>query len=79
VEAVPTENVSGAGKEGPAVCGGAAAADMTMDAVIEPMKKGLSDQEAWETVREEWMFLPSEEDVPNLGESLDESPGGRKI
>lgn len=25
--------------------------------------------QAWELVREEWIFLPSEEDVPNLGQN----------
>jgi len=28
----------------------------------------LPYDQAWELVREEWAFLPSEEDQPNLGE-----------
>ena len=43
------------------------ASDLTADAVSALQKKGLSHQEAWESVRENWLFLPSEEDLPELG------------
>jgi len=38
------------------------------------LKHGMPYQDAWEAVRERYLFLPSEEDVPNLGESPDSSP-----
>jgi hypothetical protein len=45
------------------------AADNTADALVECIHRGMSHDQAWEAVRENWMFLPSEEDQPKLGES----------
>jgi hypothetical protein len=44
-----------------------AAADRTSDALADLVAKGLAYNQAWELVREEWAFLPSEDDVPELG------------
>jgi hypothetical protein len=54
------------------------AADQTMDALMALLQKGMDYQTAWESVREQWMFLPSEEDLPELGVDPDEFPGGSK-
>ncbi len=43
------------------------AADLTSDAMAQAIEQGQSYDQAWETLREEWAFLPSEEDVPELG------------
>jgi hypothetical protein len=44
-----------------------AAADLTSDALATAIEKGVPYDQAWETLREEWAFLPSEDDVPELG------------
>ena len=44
-----------------------AAADLTSDALATAIEQGQPYDQAWEAVREEWAFLPSEEDVPELG------------
>ena len=44
-----------------------AAADLTSDAMTQAIGQGQSYDQAWEAVRQEWAFLPSEEDVPELG------------
>ena len=52
-----------------------AAADLTSDALAEAVKAGQPYDAALEAVREQWAFLPDEEDVPVLGfdpESLPE-------
>jgi hypothetical protein len=36
----------------------------TSRALSELLDQGLDYQQAWESVREEWAFLPSEEDEP---------------
>ena len=51
-----------------------AAARSTREAVAALVEKGWSDDQAWEAVREDWVFLPSEEDLPNLGENPDSFP-----
>jgi hypothetical protein len=38
------------------------AAQMTSDAVYDLMIKGVAHDQAWELMREEWAFLPEEED-----------------
>jgi hypothetical protein len=43
------------------------AADMTSDALADLILKGVPYDQAWASVREEWAFLPSEEDLPQLG------------
>lgn len=45
------------------------AADNTGDALVECLQMGMSYDQAWEAVRENWIFLPTEEDLPKLGES----------
>jgi hypothetical protein len=44
-----------------------AAQENTKEALAEMIEKGLPYNQAWELVREEWLLLPSEEDVPMLG------------
>ena len=44
-----------------------AAADLTADAVADLVEKGQPYDGALEAVREQWAFLPTEEDVPVLG------------
>ena len=44
------------------------AADLTSERFGQAIENGLSHDQAWELVREQFVFLPSEEDVPNLGE-----------
>lgn len=38
------------------------ASERTADACHELMSKGVNPLEAWQMVREEWLFLPSEKD-----------------
>lgn len=45
-----------------------AAQELTAKALADAiLRDGLSHDQAWELVREEWIFLPDEEDVPELG------------
>lgn len=43
------------------------AQELTSDSLSDLLQKGLPYNQAWELVREEWAFLPSEEDLPTLG------------
>jgi hypothetical protein len=48
--------------------------DSAVEQTWEAMERAVFDQKvpwdlAWEQLREEWMFLPSEEEVPRLGEN----------
>ena len=43
------------------------AADLTSEALADQVEKGLPYNQAWELVREDWAFLPTEEDMPELG------------
>lgn len=43
-----------------------AAQELTLDALDELLNQGLPYNQAWESVREEWAFLPSEDDAPVL-------------
>ncbi len=45
------------------------AAKKTSEALNDLLEQGYSHDQAWEAVKENWMFLPSEEDQPNLGEN----------
>ena len=47
------------------------AAKLTQDELGMLVERGANYQEAWELVREKYLFLPSEEDVPVLGETPD--------
>lgn len=47
------------------------AAENTGEALADCIEKGMKYDQAWELVREMWLFLPSEEDQPKLGESSD--------
>lgn len=47
------------------------AAERTMDALTDLLQDKVPYNQAWEAVREEWAFLPDEEDVPVLGENAD--------
>ena len=49
------------------------AVQLTQDELGQLVEKGANYQEAWELVREKYLFLPSEEDQPELGVSQ-ESP-----
>ena len=44
------------------------AEDLTVAAYDQAIRAGLAPDQARELVREEWAFLPDEEDQPNLGE-----------
>ena len=44
-----------------------AAQENTKNALAELIEKGVPYNQAWEQVREEWLLLPSEENVPTLG------------
>lgn len=45
-----------------------AAANLTHEAMYDLLTKHkLPHDQAWELVREEWAYLPSEEDQPSLG------------
>lgn len=46
------------------------AADLTSDALADLIHKGVPYDQAWPSVREDWAFLPSEEDLPELGSTL---------
>ena len=41
---------------------------LTIAAYDQAIRAGLAPDQARELVREEWAFLPDEEDQPNLGE-----------
>ena len=43
-----------------------AAQELTADALSDLLDQGLPYNQAWELVREEWAFLPSEDNVPVL-------------
>ena len=45
------------------------ASDLTKDALADLIEQGLPYNQAWEMVRENWAFLPSEEDQPHLAET----------
>jgi len=47
------------------------AAEQTQSDLDSCLDAGLDYQGAWEAVRERYLFLPSEEDEPNLGENQD--------
>lgn len=47
------------------------AADNTGEALADCIESGMSYDQAWEYVREQYLFFPSEEDMPHLGESSD--------
>ncbi len=51
-----------------------AAARRTREEVATLVEKGWSQDQAWEGVREKYVFLPSEEDLPNRGENPDSFP-----
>ncbi len=51
-----------------------AAAERTRKAHANLIEQGWAPDQAWEAVRENWVFLPSEEDLPNLGENPDSFP-----
>ena len=44
-----------------------AAEQLTLEAEAQAIQSGLSPDQARELTRQEWAFLPSEEDVPELG------------
>lgn len=46
------------------------AVTLTEEAVFALTSKGTPLLAAWEAVREEWAILPSETDMPNLGEQV---------
>jgi hypothetical protein len=50
------------------------AVELTRDALAEAIAHGMKYDQAWPAVREMWMYLPAEEDVPNLGEDPDSQP-----
>lgn len=50
------------------------AARRTREMVADLIEKGWSHDQAWEGVREQFVFLPSEEDQLNLGENPDSFP-----
>lgn len=50
------------------------AAEQTRDALADLISQGVPYDQAWESVREMWIYLPSEEDVPNLGEDPQSRP-----
>lgn len=56
-----------------------AAGQRTADAIRDLVKKGLYDWEAEELMREEWVLLPDERDVPVLGEPPTGRPGSRCV
>lgn len=43
------------------------AQEMTGDAIATAIEQGMAPDQARELYREEWAFLPSEEDMPELG------------
>ena len=50
------------------------AVDQTQEELLDLVNQGANYDQAWEAVRERHMFLPSEEDQPDLGESPDNKP-----
>ena len=51
-----------------------AAADQTSEALAEAVASGQDWHQAWEALKEQWAFLPSEEDVPELGSRPPDEP-----
>jgi hypothetical protein len=48
------------------------AAEQTQDDLLDAVNNhGVDHQAAWEDVRQRYLFLPSEEDQPQLGENPD--------
>ena len=50
------------------------AAQLTKDAVNQAFDEGMTYDEAWQTFRNQWMLLPSEEEMPNLGQDPNAPP-----
>ena len=50
------------------------AAEQTSDDLLSMVNQGYDYQSAWEAVRERYLFLPSEEDQPDLGANPGSSP-----
>ncbi len=46
-----------------------AAQKRTSDEMCDLIQKGFQEHEAWEIVKENYVLLPSEYDMPHLGES----------
>jgi hypothetical protein len=46
-------------------------ASQTRDALYSAIEDGMDYYAAWEMLRERYLFLPTEEDVPLLGENPD--------
>lgn len=44
-----------------------AAQELSGNLMVDLTQQGLAPDQAWELVREQWLLLPSEEDVPELG------------
>jgi hypothetical protein len=42
------------------------ARDQTSDTLHRLLRQGVPYDQAWESVRQEWAFLPSEADLPGL-------------
>ena len=51
-----------------------AAVEQTRDEYAQAIYNGMEPHEAWEAVRENHLFLPSEEDQPSLGEDPNPEP-----
>lgn len=47
------------------------AAENTVEDLINCIHRGMKYDQAWELVRERYLFLPSEEDQPHLAEQND--------
>lgn len=45
-----------------------AAEHLTTEALLEMEAAGVDPHTAWQTIREQWVILPTEKDVPNLGQ-----------
>lgn len=43
--------------------------DQTSDQMCNLIQKGLQEHEAWEIVGPQYILLPSEDDMPDLGEN----------
>jgi len=50
------------------------AAQQTQDDLLDAVNKGQDYQSAWEAVRERYLYLPSEEDQPDLAANPGSSP-----
>ena len=50
------------------------AVEQTKDEFVRAIENGMEPHEAWEEVRENHLFLPSEEDMPALGEDPNPQP-----